>query len=357
MGVKITFNTFTSLANETSFISQLNANFTDLEAQIDLLLSRDGEAPNTLIADMDINSQKITNLIDGTDATDAVNVRQLQGLAISSDFPIPSQTGNADRVLQTDGTVVAWGPLITSFSETYLDDTTAAAVRATLEIGAEGSADTHAVNTGGVNTLAGAVGALALVDGMQVTLRATGTNTSTAVTFDLDGLGAKTVTKLDNVPLLIGGIQGADQELLFTYNLSLDRWIWQNPTQTPRDLSAPIALLNLAQVWTQQQNFGITTLTDAVNIVWDLNSNQVATVTLTDNRTLNNPTNIVPGGTYMLIVVQDGVGSRTLAYQSAYLFPGGIVPTLSTGANAIDVLTFIADASSNMLGVTAQDFQ
>ena len=82
MGIKITFNTFTSLANETSFISQLNTNFTDLEAQIDLLLSRDGEAPNTLIANLDVNSQKLINLIDGTDATDAVNVRQLQGLAI-----------------------------------------------------------------------------------------------------------------------------------------------------------------------------------------------------------------------------------------------------------------------------------
>lgn len=355
MGVKITFNTFTSLANETSFVSNLNENFSDLEAQIDLLLSRDGEAPNTLIADLDVNSQKLINLIDGTNATDAVNVRQLQGLALG-DIPIPSQTGNADRILQTDGTVVAWGPLITTFAETFLDDLTAAAVRATLEIGAEGTADQHAINTGGVNALAASVGALALVDGLAVIVRATGANSSAAVTLDLDGLGAKSVQKFNSVALLINDIQGADQELHLVYNSSNDEFILANPKEQ-RDLSAPIALLNLAQVWTQQQNFGITTLTDATNITWDLNSNQVATVTLAGNRNLNNPTNIVPGGTYMLIVVQDGAGSRTLTFSSSYLFPGGLVPTLTLAGGSIDILTFIADASSNMLGVSALDFQ
>lgn len=356
MGVKITFNTFTSLANETSFINNLNENFADLEAQIDLLLSRDGEAPNTLTAPLDINSQRVINVLDGTAETDAVNVRQLQGLTAVTTIPIPSQTGNTSRVLQTDGTVVSWGPLITTFAETLLDDTSASEMQTTLELASTATAANHAVNTGGVNALAGSVGATVLTDGMEVRLRATGANTSTAVTFNLDGLGAKSVQKFNSTALLIGDIVGTDQEVHMVYNLANDEWIFANPKEQ-RDLSAPIALLNLAQVWTQQQNFGITTLTDAPNITWDLDSNQVAVVTLTANRTLSNPTNIVPGGTYMVIVKQDAVGSHTLAYDTAYLFPGGIAPTLSTAALSIDVLTFIADDVSNMLGVDSLDFQ
>ena len=76
---------------------------------------------------------------------------------------------------------------------------------------------------------------------------------------------------------------------------------------------------------------------------------QVATVTLGGNRTLANPTNIVDGGSYRLVVKQDATGGRTLTFGSAYKWPGGSVPILSTGASAVDVLVFTADGA-NMLG-------
>ena len=98
-----------------------------------------------------------------------------------------------------------------------------------------------------------------------------------------------------------------------------------------------------------------TTLTDAVNIAWNLASNQVATVTLGGNRTLDNPTNMINGGNYELIVKQDATGSRTLAYGTAYKWPGGVVPVLSTAANAIDLLTFTSDGTS-MFGVFSKGF-
>jgi hypothetical protein len=107
--------------------------------------------------------------------------------------------------------------------------------------------------------------------------------------------------------------------------------------------------------FTKQQNFNATTLSDGSSISWDLNSNQVAKVTLGGNRTLSNPTNLVDGSVYILRVIQDGSGSRTLAYGSAYDFPGGTAPVLSTGGNAVDVLTFVCDGS-NMLGVIQQEF-
>jgi len=107
--------------------------------------------------------------------------------------------------------------------------------------------------------------------------------------------------------------------------------------------------------YTKQQNFGTTTLSDGANISWDLADNQVSKVTLAGNRTLDNPTNMVDGGTYILRVIQDATGTRTLAYGSAYKFPNGDAPVLSTTAADVDFITFISDGTS-MFGVFSGDF-
>lgn len=97
------------------------------------------------------------------------------------------------------------------------------------------------------------------------------------------------------------------------------------------------------------------TLTDAVNIAWDLSIRQVGTVTLAGNRTLDNPTNMQANTTYILIVKQDATGSRTLAYGTAYKWPEGTAPVLSTAANAVDILTFVSDGT-NMYGQIQKAF-
>lgn len=45
----------------------------------------------------------------------------------------------------------------------------------------------------------------------------------------------------------------------------------------------------------------------------------MAKVTLGGSRMLDNPTNMTDGATYILRVIQDGAGSRTLAYGANYL--------------------------------------
>ena len=125
---------------------------------------------------------------------------------------------------------------------------------------------------------------------------------------------------------------------------------------TTTELFGSDVLTASAREYTKTQNFNMTTLSDGSNISWDLSQNQVATVTLAGNRVLDNPSNQVAGATYILIVVQDGTGSRTLdTTASAYIWPGGTEPTLSTGANAIDVLTFVSNGSK-MLGVAQLGF-
>jgi len=114
-------------------------------------------------------------------------------------------------------------------------------------------------------------------------------------------------------------------------------------------------ITNKTNEWTATQNFNATDLSDGANISWDASANQVCEVTLAGNRTLDNPTNMVDGGTYILFVKQDATGSRTLSYGANYLWPSGAAPTLSTGANAVDILYFVSDGT-NMYGTFIGNF-
>lgn len=104
-----------------------------------------------------------------------------------------------------------------------------------------------------------------------------------------------------------------------------------------------IPLLGGVQAWTKQQYFAEATLTDAASIAWDLDVAQAAKVTLTANRALANPTNKRAGATYVLRVIQDATGSRTLTFGTNYKFPGGAAPVLTTTAAAVDVFAFYSD--------------
>ena len=95
----------------------------------------------------------------------------------------------------------------------------------------------------------------------------------------------------------------------------------------------------------------IVSLTDAASIAIDFNAGQNFAVQLTDNRTLENATNCVPGQTGSIFVIQDGTGSRTLSFGSNYKFPGGTAPTLSTGASAADRIDYITFTSTNIHAV------
>jgi len=121
--------------------------------------------------------------------------------------------------------------------------------------------------------------------------------------------------------------------------------------QTALDLKAP----KLNPILTNG-NETTQTLISGASISWDMNSGGFATVTLDINATMAAPTNLKNGGSYILIVKQDAIGSRTLAYDLVFKFPGGTAPTLSTTANAVDILTFLSDGT-NLYGVAQEDFK
>lgn len=107
------------------------------------------------------------------------------------------------------------------------------------------------------------------------------------------------------------------------------------------------AKLDTAQSFTKGQATTVVTLADGATINIDADASNKFRVVLGGNRTLANPTNARNGAIIEILVVQDGTGSRTLAYGSKYTWPGGSSPTLTTAANRGDLLTFSYDAVSD----------
>jgi len=108
-----------------------------------------------------------------------------------------------------------------------------------------------------------------------------------------------------------------------------------------------------ATEWTATQNFNSTTLTFDATQDWDLSTNQVCQLTLTNNTTFDAPTNIQDGGFYSITLIQDGTGSRTAAWDAEFKWAGGTAPTLTTTASAKDILVFRGDGT-NLLEVGRQ---
>ena len=104
--------------------------------------------------------------------------------------------------------------------------------------------------------------------------------------------------------------------------------------------------ITAAKTFTAPVIGNVTSLTDAASIAIDMGVGNNFAFTLAGNRTLEAPTNVTPGQTGYIYVAQDGTGSRTLAFNSAYIFVSGTAPTMSTGANAIDLLIYNAKTTT-----------
>jgi hypothetical protein len=102
----------------------------------------------------------------------------------------------------------------------------------------------------------------------------------------------------------------------------------------------------------------IVTLADATSVVPDLNTSNVFAVTLAGNRTLAAPTNTSTniGATGHIFLVQDATGGRTLSYNTAYQFPDGTVPVLTSTSGAVDVLFYAVRTTTKVDSIVIKNF-
>ena len=174
-------------------------------------------------------------------------------------------------------------------------------------------------------------------------------NNTGAVTINGGG-GVKSAVKWDGSAFIADDLQGPDI-LDFTYDSTTDVMRVGTPTYNK------LARLDTNQSFTKAQGVNRSALTDAATIAVDASLSNVFTVTLGGNRTLGQPTNPKDGQSITIFVTQDGTGSRTLAYHADWLFAGGVDPTLTTTAAAVDVLSAVYNgATTKWYGVLNKAF-
>lgn len=100
--MSISFSTITS---QFASIATLNANFTAIANWSGNVLLKTG---GTLTGDIDANGRKILNVGPPVNSTDLVRLMDLSTGGVNIDDLVPSQGGNAGRVLGTDGVSVSW---------------------------------------------------------------------------------------------------------------------------------------------------------------------------------------------------------------------------------------------------------
>ena len=111
---------------------------------------------------------------------------------------------------------------------------------------------------------------------------------------------------------------------------------------------ADTAKTDVAQSFTAAQRGTITALTDGATITPDFAVANNFSVTLGGSRTLANPSNLTAGQSGVIVITQDGTGSRTLAFGSYWKFAAGTAPTLTTTAAAVDVLAYYVESGSRI---------
>lgn len=88
--------------------------------------------------------------------------------------------------------------------------------------------------------------------------------------------------------------------------------------------------------------------TDATTTL-DFSSANDFSFTLTGSIVLANPTGVTTGQNGVIYISQDGSGSHTVGFGSHWDFPSATAPTLSTGANALDVITYSVRTSTSIV--------
>ena len=93
----------------------------------------------------------------------------------------------------------------------------------------------------------------------------------------------------------------------------------------------------------------ITTASDGATVTFVLTSGNIHQVTLGGNRTLA-LSGAATGQSFIVRLIQDGTGSRTVTWWSTIKWAGGTAPVLTTTASSVDVFGFICTGTGTYDG-------
>lgn len=180
-----------------------------------------------------------------------------------------------------------------------------------------GSNDTYAITLSPVPT--------AYTAGMVVVFKANTANTG-AATLNVNGLGAKTIKKHHDKDLNDNDIESGSV-CAVVYDGTNFQLISSLATTIPK-------------VWTDDS--------DGATITFDIATSDKHRVTLGGNRTLA-LSNVKVGDAFVIRLLQDGTGGRTVTWFSTIKWANGVAPTLS-GIDKADVFGFICTGTNTYDG-------
>jgi hypothetical protein len=231
------------------------------------------------------------------------------------------------------------------------------------------------ITVAGTDTITGTVSpSLTAYTAGQIFSFVVGTTNTGAVTLNIDGLGAKAVTRTGAIALVAGGMvtgqvalveyDGTRFQLLdpnaFTDLLVSGALTYGGVTLTNAVTGTGKMVLDTSPT---VNNPTVTNYVETVQALGTvgasstlaLTSGTVITATLTASTpcTFTMPT-ATAGKSFILILTQAATGMTTATFTSVK-YPGGTAPTITATASAIDIISFVANGTS-WFGTAAQAF-
>lgn len=124
------------------------------------------------------------------------------------------------------------------------------------------------------------------------------------------------------------------------------------PASTDLSDASGLAYLATSQSFTKGQ--AVTVVADGTQsaggtLTMDFSAGNYHSATFgAGNLTIANPSNIKSGECGFLALTQDATGSRTATWGTDWKWAGGTAPTLTTAANAVDLITWCAADTSTL---------
>jgi len=298
----------------------------------------------------------------GTPATGTNNIYVIHKQGVIGNGLLPTSGRSSDRVgsLTVDGASTLTGNITTSgnISATSGSITAGGALSGVTSITANGAltgvttlTTSSTATIGGDTSISGNLRSDTSADGIQIDAT------------DGSASNAGDLILLDGTD---GSATNAGSSLLFEDGTGDPANYFNNNIKFSGDVKVGSATItedttnNQLQINDQVVSFGKTTIgaTQIVNsdtfagatdsVLLDFNSFQNFIITLDGNVTLANPSTENVGQTGIMVFIQDGTGSRTLTLASDYESAGGSGITLSTGANAVDILPYMVVAANRI---------
>jgi hypothetical protein len=347
-------------AIQAADVPTLNQNTTGTAANITGTLDQ-VPAP---AANVSLNSHKVTNLANGTAATDAAAFGQIPsslppngaaGGALTGTYPNP---GLATVTIAEGGTgqvtagaaFSALSPL-TTLGDILYENATPAPARLAGNTTATKNFLTQTGN--GTVSAAPAWGTIAAGDVPTLNQNTTGTAGNVTGTVAVANGGTGQVTQQAAMDALAGAqtsgnfLRGNGTHVVMAAIAAGDvPTLNQNTTGSSASCTGNAATAtNLAggatlPAYLAPKAVTLTFVASGTTLV-DASLGNAFNLTLTaSTTTLGNPSNPVDGEVIRVRISQDATGSRTLAYGTSYDFGAAGAPVLSTGANKVDILGF-----------------